>query len=218
MVPSSGRSRGLAGQPGLTLAAWGRRSNANARSTAAQHRTESWSPSTRCRGPDRARREPGLHGGRAGQEEEQERTARAAGRRGCSRGPSKQGAEQAGGLEGRLRTLPGLRAGQTGTAFQAPDADGNELRGQNWNPEPRVAVTRQPASRREVRTRGPPRRPAHAQPSSARLALEEVQRPNGRVAPAPGRRSGSLRCRVAVLGGCSCWPRSFRTGSSLGYD
>ena len=150
---------------------------------------------------------------------------RGAGADGASRGAAslQPGAEQAGGRTGRgprraPADPPGLRAGQTGTAFRAPGADGNELRGQNWNPEPRVAVTRQPASRREVRTRSPPRRPAHAQPSSARLALEEVQRPNGRVAPAPGRRSGSRRCRVAVLGGCSCWPRSFRTGSSLGYD
>lgn len=71
--------------------------------------------------------------------------------------PRRGGVAGARGLPtGRFPGLCFPRAGRR------PGADRNELPGQNWNPEPPVVVTRQPASRREVRRRNPPWRPAHA--------------------------------------------------------
>lgn len=71
---------------------------------------------------------------------------------------------------GRRRlSLPGFCAEHTGTAFRELDVDGAELPGQNWNPEPSVAVTRQLAGRREARTRSSQGLPAHVRSSSARF-------------------------------------------------
>lgn len=87
--------------------------------------------------------------------------------------------------------LPGARCGR------------HQLPGQNWKQEPRTAVTRQPAGRREVRARTQTRRSAHALSPPVRLPAFES---NDRMGGTRLRQSAArvLDSAVAVPGGCTC--------------
>lgn len=107
------------------------------------------------------------------------------------RGLGTRGIDGRGGACAAVAAAPGRGRGSVARAgacpldgsqesvSRGPGADRNKLPGQNRNPEPQLAVTRQLESRRAVHRRSPPRRPAHAQSPSARL--QPWRKSNGRM-------------------------------------